>query len=119
MYVADGAGISFAFIPDPGYLVYQVAVDGSVVAGNAAGYTFSAVHGQHSILVTFAPGSGVQYDGGGIVIPAPDLYLFGGGYDRGRDVRDYSRRGSESRGGAHPESRGAARPAGGGNERKR
>jgi hypothetical protein len=114
VYVADGVGQSFTFVPDPGYLVYQVIVDGSVVGGNAAGYTFNAVHGQHSILVTFAPGSGIQYDGGGVVVSAPDLYLFGGGYDRGRDVRDYSRRGSESRAVAHPESRGAAHPAGGG-----
>jgi hypothetical protein len=28
-------------------------------------------------------------------------YLFGGGYDRGRDVHNYSHRGFESRGAAH------------------
>jgi hypothetical protein len=110
--VADGAGQSFTFIPDPGYLVYQVIVDGSVVAGNAAGYTFNAVHGQHSIVVTFAPASGIQ-DYGGVVVVAPDLYLFGGGYDRGHDVHDYSRRGSDSRATAHPESRAPARSGGG------
>ena len=113
VYVADGAGQSFSFIPDSGYLVYQVIVDGNVVAGNAAGYTFNAVHGQHSILVTFAPASGVQYYGPGVVVSPPDLYLFGGSYDRGRDVHDYSRRGAESRGVAHHETRAAPRPGGG------
>jgi len=33
--------------------------------------------------------------------PGPDVYLFGGNYDRGRDVQAYSQRGSESRGAAH------------------
>ena len=36
-----------------------------------------------------------------IPVPVPDIYLFGGGYDRGRDVNDYRRRGAESRGAAH------------------
>jgi hypothetical protein len=40
--------------------------------------------------------------GGAVVVPGPDLFLFGGDYDRGRDVQDYSHRGSESRGAAHP-----------------
>jgi len=35
------------------------------------------------------------------VAPAPDVFLFGGGYDRGRDVHGYSQRGSESRAVAH------------------
>jgi hypothetical protein len=39
--------------------------------------------------------------GGEVVVPEPDLFLFGGGYDRGRDVHDYSRRGGESRAAAH------------------
>ena len=33
--------------------------------------------------------------------PNPDLYLFGGGYERGRDVHNYSRRGFGSRGSGH------------------
>ena len=33
--------------------------------------------------------------------PGPDLYLFGGDYDRGRDVQAYSHRGSMSRGTVH------------------
>jgi hypothetical protein len=49
--------------------------------------------------------------GGTVVVPGPDVYLFGGGYDRGRDVHDYSHRGSESRAVAHP--------AGGGHGQKR
>jgi hypothetical protein len=39
--------------------------------------------------------------GGAVVVAEPDVYLFGGGYDRGRDVHDYSRRGGESRAAAH------------------
>jgi hypothetical protein len=54
--------------------------------------------------------------GGAVVVAEPDVYVFGGGYyERGRDVHDYSHRGSESRAVAHP----AARPAGGGHEEKR
>jgi hypothetical protein len=53
------------------------------------------------------------YYGGEVVVPGPDLYLFGGGYDRGRDVHGYSHRGSESRGAAHPAGRGGG---GGGHE---
>jgi len=39
--------------------------------------------------------------GGEVVVPGPDLFLFGGGYDRGRDVHGYSDRGSVSRAAAH------------------
>jgi len=50
--------------------------------------------------------------GGGVVVAEPDVYLFGGGYDRGRDVHDYSRRGNESRAVAHPGGGGqVSRPA--------
>ena len=44
---------------------------------------------------------GGGYDGGVVVAPAPDVVLFGGSYDRGRDVHSYSQRGAESRGVAH------------------
>lgn len=60
---------------------------------------------------------GAYYDDGGyytegVVVQEPDVYLFGGGYDRGRDVRDYSHRGAESRGAAHPTTNhGTAHPA--------
>ena len=40
--------------------------------------------------------------GGGVVVADPDVYVFGGGYDRGHDVRAYSQRGSASRAVAHP-----------------
>lgn len=40
--------------------------------------------------------------GGEVVAPGPDLYLFGGNYDRGRDVHAYSQRGAASRAVAHP-----------------
>ena len=39
--------------------------------------------------------------GGAVVVPGPDLYFFGGSYERGHDVHDYSRRGFESRGSRH------------------
>jgi hypothetical protein len=47
----------------------------------------------------------VGYVGGGygdaVVVPEPDMYVFGGFYERGRDVHDYSHRGFESRAVAH------------------
>ena len=49
------------------------------------------------------------YYGGEVVVPGPELYLFGGGFDRGRDAHDYGRRGHESRAAAHPEVRKPAR----------
>jgi len=50
-------------------------------------------------------GGGGDY-GGTVVVPEPDLVIFGGGYDRGRDVHDYSHRGYESRVVAHPAAHG-------------
>ena len=60
------------------------------------------------------------YDGG-VVVAEPDVYFFGGGYDRGRDVHDYSHRGSESRAVAHPGGggRGGGGRGGGGHGGKR
>jgi hypothetical protein len=40
--------------------------------------------------------------GGAVVVPGPDVYVFGGGYERGRDVHAYSNRGVASRAAAHP-----------------
>jgi uncharacterized membrane protein YgcG len=51
--------------------------------------------------------------GGVVVAPEPDLFLFGGGYDRGRDVHGYSDRGFESRAAAHPSGGGHAGGGGG------
>jgi hypothetical protein len=48
---------------------------------------------------------------GTVIVPGPDVYFYGGGYERGRDVRVYSHRGHESRevahhgGGGHGERR--------------
>jgi hypothetical protein len=78
-------------------------------------------------------GAGGDY-GGEVVVREPDVYLFGGGYERGREEHDYGRRGSESRVVVHPEVRAEARhesrpaahpesrpsrPAAGGHEEKR
>jgi hypothetical protein len=59
--------------------------------------------------------------GGDVVVPGPDMVLYGGGFDRGRDFdsgRDahaYSERGVASRAAAHPGGGGhAAAPHGGG-----
>ena len=52
---------------------------------------------------------GPGYGGG------PDVVLFGGGYDRGRDVHGYSQRGSESRAVAH--TGGGGHSGGGGGRR--
>jgi len=46
---------------------------------------------------------------GAVVVPEPEVFLFGGGYERGRDAHVYSHRGAESRAVAHP-GRGGARP---------
>ena len=55
--------------------------------------------------------------GGEVVVPGPDLFLFGGGYDRGRDVHGYSQRGSVSRAAAHPSGGGHAGGGGRGGKR--
>jgi len=55
------------------------------------------------------------YYGGPVVVPAPDVYFWGGDYGRGRDVHVYSHRGVESRAVAHS----AARSGGGGHGGKR
>ena len=65
--------------------------------------------------VGFVDGGG-DY-GGAVVVPGPDFYFFGGGYDRGRDVHGYSQRGAVSRGAAHPSGGGHA--GGGGHGGKR
>ena len=57
--------------------------------------------------------------GGEVVAPGPDVYFFGGGYERGRDVHDYSHRGVVSRAVAHPARPSAPHPARGGHGGKR
>jgi len=67
------------------------------------------------------PVGGGGYDGDVIVPGPPDVYLFGGGYDRGRDVHEYSQRGYASRSAAHSGGGHAEAPhgGGGGDSRKR
>ena len=47
--------------------------------------------------------------GGTVVVPGPDMYVFGGGYERGPVVHGYSHRGFESRAVAHPGGGGGGR----------
>jgi hypothetical protein len=42
-----------------------------------------------------------DYYGSEVYAPGPDIYLFGGDFDRGHDVRHFSNRGHESRGVVH------------------
>jgi len=45
---------------------------------------------------------GDGYGGATVIAPAPEVTFYGGGYyERGHDVRVYSHRGFESRGGGH------------------
>jgi hypothetical protein len=44
--------------------------------------------------------------GGVVVAPAPNAYIYGDFYDRGRDVHAFGARGFASRGIAHPGGRG-------------
>jgi signal peptidase I len=45
------------------------------------------------------------YYGDRVVVPDPDLYLFGGIYNDGPDAHHYSHRGHESRSAAHVNAR--------------
>ena len=49
--------------------------------------------------------------GGSVFVPSPDVVFFGGGYERGRDVHEYSHRGEASRSFAHPARSTASRPS--------
>ena len=55
---------------------------------------------------------GRRLDGGTVVVPDPDVYVFGGSYDTGADVHGYSQRGSASRAVAHPAAAGGHGGAG-------
>ena len=66
----------------------------------AAGILFST-----ALLVILTGCVGyVDGDGGGVAVvgpPPPDVVIFGGDYDRDRDVHEWSHRGHESRGYGH------------------
>ncbi len=52
-YVTHGSSIEFVFLPDDGYMVERVVVDGATVAINGNSYTFENVTGDHYIYVSF------------------------------------------------------------------
>lgn len=53
-YVALGTSKRFDIIPDPGYRVGEVKIDGEPVALTRC-YTFTVVHADHNIAATFVP----------------------------------------------------------------
>jgi hypothetical protein len=53
--VSAGSNKTFQFIPDDGYRVLDVIVDGSSVGSNDTSYTFYDVSSNHTINVTFTP----------------------------------------------------------------
>jgi hypothetical protein len=81
------------------YLVYQIKI--GLVIGLLTALTGCATYG-----------GGGYYNNG--YSDVGDGYLFGGSYDNGRDVHNYSQRGSASRGAAHPAGGGHTSGGGGG-----
>ena len=59
------------------------------------------------------------YYGGPVAVPGPDVYFWGGDYDRGRDMHAYSKRGAASREVAHPARSAPAHASSGGHGGKR
>lgn len=53
--VAEGADASFAFLPEAGYRVARVDVDGQSLAFAPGSWTFPDVHEDHTLRVEFAP----------------------------------------------------------------
>lgn len=54
--VKHGSSQEFTFLPDEGYQVADITVDGKIM-GNIVNYTFSNVTSDHSISATFKPNS--------------------------------------------------------------
>jgi hypothetical protein len=82
--VATGASRSFTIVPDPGYHVADVLVDGASV-GPVLSYTFGNVQANHTIAVSFAINAytlTTQVVGCGTVTRSPDLPA----YDKGAVV---------------------------------
>ena len=53
--VAGGGSQTYSIIPDSGYQIGTVTVDGQQVADPTSSYTFSSVSGCHTIAATFVP----------------------------------------------------------------
>ena len=70
--VAFGATPTFTFIPDAGYAVDTITVDGAVVSMSAPNaYTFSLVATNHTIAVSFKSIGGGGPPAGGVTVKAP------------------------------------------------
>jgi hypothetical protein len=54
-FVASGGSQAYAFAPAAGYEVQNITVDGMLLVGPTASYTFSNVTACHSLSVAFAP----------------------------------------------------------------
>jgi hypothetical protein len=50
-----GSSQEFSIVPDPGYQVSSVVVDGSSAPGASTSYTFSNISGSHTITAVFTP----------------------------------------------------------------
>ena len=53
--VAGGGSQTYSMVPDPGYQIGTVTVDGQQVANPTSSYTFSSVSACHTIAATFIP----------------------------------------------------------------
>lgn len=88
-----------------GDLIFDFFREGKVRMNKANALVDRIKIGLGIALVAALTGCVGYVDGGGyggaVVVPGPDVFLFGGGYDRGRDVHGYSQRGSASRAVAH------------------
>ncbi|MDR3556359.1 MAG: hypothetical protein P4L55_16515, partial [Syntrophobacteraceae bacterium] len=59
--VSTGGSQTYSIVPNSGYQIGAVVVDGTQVANPASTYTFSNVSGCHTIAATFVPVAPVSY----------------------------------------------------------
>lgn len=59
--VSEGSGLSYVIIPQSGYVIKNVYIDGRSV-GAVSSYSFSDIKGNHTISADFAAGSGQDGD---------------------------------------------------------
>jgi len=87
-------------------MVFQKTDKGRILLRKAHGLIDRIKIGLGMALLVAALTGCVGYVGGGyrggVVVPGPGVYVWGGDYDRGRDVPVYSQRGAASRAVAHP-----------------